>query len=317
MSNRRLRILTWHLHGNYLYYLTQVPHDFYIVTKPGHPAGYAGKIGNLPWGNNFHEIPYDQIKNAEFDCVLYQSRHHYEKDRIELLSAAQQNLPQIYLEHDPPQEHPTNTKHWVQDKNMLLIHVTSFNALMWDSGITPSKVIEHGVMVPKDIRYLGDRAEGIVVVNNLNKRGRRLGADIYEYVRNKIPLSLVGMDAQSLPGGMGEIPNNELAYFVAHYRFFFNPIRYTSLGLSIIEAMMTGVPVIGLATTELVTVIENERNGYVHTDVDKLIQAMQRLIKDPAMAQRWGEEGKRYAQQRFGIQRFVKDWSEVFKTVTQ
>ena len=28
---RRLRILTWHVHGNYLYYLTQVPHDFYIV----------------------------------------------------------------------------------------------------------------------------------------------------------------------------------------------------------------------------------------------------------------------------------------------
>ena len=28
---RRLRILTWHVHGNYLYYLTQVPHDFYLV----------------------------------------------------------------------------------------------------------------------------------------------------------------------------------------------------------------------------------------------------------------------------------------------
>ena len=31
---RRLRILTWHVHGNYLYYLTQVPHDFYLVTSP-------------------------------------------------------------------------------------------------------------------------------------------------------------------------------------------------------------------------------------------------------------------------------------------
>ena len=27
-SPARLRILTWHVHGNYLYYLTQVPHEF-------------------------------------------------------------------------------------------------------------------------------------------------------------------------------------------------------------------------------------------------------------------------------------------------
>ena len=45
---RRLRVLTWHVHGNYLYYLTQAPHDFYLVTKPGNPPGYAGKVVVLP-----------------------------------------------------------------------------------------------------------------------------------------------------------------------------------------------------------------------------------------------------------------------------
>lgn len=28
MSRKRLRVLTWHVHGNYLYYLSQAPHDF-------------------------------------------------------------------------------------------------------------------------------------------------------------------------------------------------------------------------------------------------------------------------------------------------
>lgn len=45
MSRKRLRVLTWHVHGNYLYYLSQAPHDFYIVTKPQHPPGYAGRVG--------------------------------------------------------------------------------------------------------------------------------------------------------------------------------------------------------------------------------------------------------------------------------
>ena len=34
---RRLRILTWHVHGNYLYALGQVPHDFVIPVLPGNP----------------------------------------------------------------------------------------------------------------------------------------------------------------------------------------------------------------------------------------------------------------------------------------
>ena len=54
--SRRLRILTRHVHGNYLYYLTQAPHDFHVVTKPGHPPGYAGRVGVLPWGENVFEV---------------------------------------------------------------------------------------------------------------------------------------------------------------------------------------------------------------------------------------------------------------------
>jgi len=29
---RRLRILTWQVHGNYLYYLTHAPHEFFILS---------------------------------------------------------------------------------------------------------------------------------------------------------------------------------------------------------------------------------------------------------------------------------------------
>lgn len=35
----RLRILTWHVHGNYLYYLTQAPHEFYLVADAARGPG--------------------------------------------------------------------------------------------------------------------------------------------------------------------------------------------------------------------------------------------------------------------------------------
>src|SRR6185295_6856834 len=114
-ERRRLRVLTWHVHGNYLYYLSQAPHHFYLVTKPGAPPGYAGRTGSLPWGSNVHEVPFDAVRTGSFDCILFQSRAHFENDRESILSAAQRKLPSIYLEHDPPQQHPTDTLHWVQD----------------------------------------------------------------------------------------------------------------------------------------------------------------------------------------------------------
>ena len=95
-----------------------------------------------------------------------------------------------------------------------------------------------------------------MIVNNLAGRGRRLGLDVFERVRRHVPLDLVGMGSEQV-GGLGEISHPDLPAFSARYRFVFNPIRYTSLGLAICESLMLGIPVIGMATTEMATAIRN------------------------------------------------------------
>ncbi|MGN6666930.1 MAG: glycosyltransferase [Trinickia sp.] len=312
--NRRLRVLTWHVHGNYLYYLTQAPHDFFLVTRPGYPPGFAGRGGVLPWGENVHEVDAAMVSQREFDVVLYQHREHWEHDRLAVLSDAQRKLPSVYLEHDPPQNNPFSERHWMNDPATLLVHVTHFNRLMWDCDGISTRVIEHGVLVPEGVRYTGELERGIVVINNLPTRGRRLGSDIHASVSERVPLDLVGMNAQQA-GGLGEIGNLDLAAFCARYRFFFNPIRWTSLGLAIIEAMTIGMPIVGLATTELPTVIVNGENGYVATDVEALVEQMRALMKDPAEARRLGEGARRTALERFGIDRFARDWDNVLREV--
>lgn len=311
MKGSSLRIFTWHIHGSYLYYLTHSHQQFYVPVKPGWPAGYSGRAGQTHWPDNLHEVPAEQVRQMQFDGILFQSRKNYEEDQYEVLSEAQRNLPRIYLEHDPPREHPTDTRHFVDDPEVLLVHVTHFNNLMWDNGRTPTRVVEHGVVVPKDACYTGELERGLVVINNLGLRGRRLGADIFACVREQIPLDLIGMDATEL-GGLGEIPHHQLAAFARRYRFFFNPIRYTSLGLAVIEAMLVGLPIIGLATTEMVTTIENGVSGYVDTNPDKLIAYMRRLLDDPAEARFLGQGTRRYAQEHFNIERFARDWDETF-----
>lgn len=314
--HRRLRILTWHVHGNYLYYLSQVPHTFYVLADAVRSPGYAGRVGRLPWGDNVVEVQLANVRETQFDCILFQSRTGYIRDQHHLLSDAQRRLPRIYLEHDPPQEHPTDTRHPVDDPTMLLVHVTPFNRLMWDCGRTPTRVVEHGVRLPYPARYEGTLARGIAVVNHLTRRGRRLGADVFETARRKVPLDLVGMESE-LAGGLGEIPNPEVAAFMARYRFYFHPIRWTSLGLAAVEAMMIGMPVVGLATTELATVVRNGYSGYIDTDVDRLVTSMRRLITRPDEANALGAAAKACAEERFNIRRFIDDWLAVLKEATE
>lgn len=312
---RPLRILTWHVHGSYLYSLVQSQHQFYLPVKPDRPEGYGGRLGGFDWPDNVHDIPAESVNRQQFDCILFQSCKNYSQDQYEILSELQRQLPRIYLEHDPPRQHPTDTRHPVGDPNVLLVHVTSFNDLMWDSGHTPSCVIEHGVLTPANVCYTGELDRGLVVVNGLASRGRRLGADIFEQVRTQVPLDLVGMGSEAI-AGLGEIAHEHLPVFQARYRFLFNPIRYTSLGLAVCEAMMIGMPIIALATTEMVTVVENDVSGYVNTDINQLIQSMQILLADPAEAHRLSAGARRVAQARFNIQRFQQDWNEAFALVT-
>ncbi|HJV24412.1 MAG TPA: glycosyltransferase [Aromatoleum sp.] len=317
MRRRRpLRILTWHVHGNYLYYLTQVPHTFLVPVDAARSPGYAGRAGTLPWADTVVEVPVEQLATTSFDCILFQSASAYLEDQFRLLTEAQRRLPRIYLEHDPPQRHPTDTVHPVDDPTTLLVHVTGFNALMWDNGRTPTRVIDHGVLVPAGLHYIGELARGVAVVNHLARRGRRLGADVVETVRAQVPFDLFGMDSER-SGGLGELPNLELPARLAHYRFYFHPIRWTSLGLAALEAMTIGLPLVGLATTELVTVIRNGENGYIDTDPARLVEVMRHLLEDRGEAARLGAAARRVALERFGIDRFVADWLAVFDEVTQ
>jgi hypothetical protein len=311
---RRLKILTWHTHGAYLYYLTQAPHDFYVLSRPGRPPGYAGRSGHLPWGPNLHDLPADEARRQPLDLILFQDDPQYLEDQHVYLSAAQRALPKIYHEHEPPREHPVDTRHPVADMDVLVVHCTHFNRLMWDNGGVPTRVTEHGVVAPK-AAYSGELDKGLVVINHIARRGRRLGYDIYTHVRRDVSLDLIGMGAEEC-GGVGEVLHADLPAFAARYRFLFNPIRYTRMGLAVIEAMMVGLPVVALATTEMVTVIRDGVNGFVDTDVEALLSRMQFLLQNSEEAKHLGEQARKTALERFGIERFVADWNDAFLEVT-
>jgi len=306
---QRKRIFTWHVHGSYLYYLSQGNYDIYIPVTNEHKEGYYGRGKTFPFGDNVYEIPPASVKYHDFDIILFQSSANYLKDQYEILSEEQRKLPRIYLEHNTPHDTAAGTAHVTDDPEITLVHVTHYNKLMWNNNRTPAVVIEHGV-TDSGIPFKGDLPRGLIVINHLPQRGRTLGWDLFRELRTQIPLDLAGMGNGE--DGIGEVKHPQLPRFRSHYRFLFHPVRHTSLALAVCEAMMQGMPVVGLATTELVTVIENGRNGYIHTDINYLEEKMQLLLSDPMHARQIGAAGRETAQRRFNIDRFTAEWEQLF-----
>uniref|UniRef100_UPI003D7F6CB0 glycosyltransferase n=1 Tax=Pedobacter sp. TaxID=1411316 RepID=UPI003D7F6CB0 len=207
---------------------------------------------------------------------------------------------------------PTDSRHPLKDPDVILVHVTNFNQLMWDNHHLTARVITHGVTMP-EYTYTGTLNRGLVVINNLPTRGRLLGLDIFNEVRKHIPLDIVGMGAEAY--GIGEVLHPQLPEFMSQYRFLFNPIRYTSLGLAVCEAMALGMPIVGLATTEMAVAIKDGHSGFIHTDINYLIDRMKFLLDDHSAAMTISKHARERAMEKFNINRFTQEWETLFQHV--
>ena len=121
------------------------------------------------------------------------------------------------------------------------------------------------------------------------------------------------VQAFPLLGGLAPVPHDQLPALMARYRLYFHPVRYTSFGMALCEAMLLGLPVVALATTEIPTVIEDGRTGFMHTDPAVLVERMRDLLADPGLARLIGEAGQVVARDRFSIERFGRAWNAVLR----
>lgn len=307
----RLKIFTWHIHGTYLYYLSQCNFDIYIPVNDRKNEGYYGRGKTFLFGDNVIEVPVNKVKSLDFDCILFQSEKNFRIDQYEILSAEQRKLPAVYLEHNAPAPYAVDSSHPLYDDRVILVHVTHYNELMWKNNVPIVKVIQHGIPEPTH-PWTGELKKGIVVINHIKERGRITGWDIFERVRAEVPIDLAGMGTGQY-GGLGEVLFPGLNAFTARYRFFFNPIRHTSFGLSVCEAMMAGMPVVSLATTEYANLLTNGESAFINTDVDALIEGMKLLLNDMPLAAAMGRHAREVAAAQFNMERFTREWNEVFQ----
>lgn len=300
-----MRILLWHVHGAWTTAFVQGAHDYVVPVLPDRGPDGRGLAQTYDWPDTVTELPPEALGDEPFDAVVFQRPHELELTAEWL---GPRELPAFYVEHNAPQGRIAEMRHPMADRDDLtLVHVTHFNALFWDAGATPVRVVEHGVVDPGP-RYSGELPRAAVVINEARRRGRVTGTDLLAHFGAAVALDLFGIDAPALGGR--DLAQAELHAAMARRRVYLHPIRWTSLGLSLIEAMHLGMPVVALGTTEAYAAVPAGA-GVVSTSVDVLAGALRRLVADPDEARETGARAREAALARYGLRRFLDDWDEL------
>jgi hypothetical protein len=307
-----MRILLWHVHGSWTTAFVQGPHEYLLPVLPERGPDGRGRARTWDWPASAIEVTAEEARDAEIDAVMLQ--RPVELDGLAREWLGDRRLPTIYVEHNAPQGRIAEMRHPAADRaDLTVVHVTHFNDLFWDCGTTRTHVIEHGIIDP-GYRYTGETPRAAVVINEARRRARVTGTDLLDrLVGDGVPIDLFGMDAAAL-GGIDDVAQHRLHEVLPRRRVYLHPIRWTSLGLSLIEAMHLGMPVVALATTEAPEAVPAAA-GVLSTRVQRLADAARDFLAEPERAREAGLAARRAALERFGLERFLLDWDELLAEV--
>jgi hypothetical protein len=316
-----VNILVWHVHGSWATAFVQGPHRYLIPTLPERGPWGGGRPAAWDWPASAVEVAPENLRDEPVDVVVLQRPEEIELAADWLGRTPGRDVPAVFVEHNTPRGHAATSRHPMADRDDLtLAHVTHFNALMWDCGNTRTAVVEHGILDPGD-RYTGELARAAVVVNEPLRRLRITGTDLLPRFAQAAPLDVFGMGTDGLEDhlgpavrGCGDLPQHRMHAELARRRAYLHPLRWTSLGLSLIEAMQLGMPVVALASTEAGEAVPPQA-GVCSTDPDRLARALRELMAEPELARERGAAARRHALARYGLARFLDDWDRLLDEV--
>ena len=315
-----MRILLWHVHGSWTTSFVQGGHDYLVPVTPDRGPDGLGRARTWDWPKNVREVAPAQLATTEVDLVVLQRPHEAALAEQWLGRRPGEDVPAVYVEHNTPMGDVPDTRHPMAGQDRIPIaHVTGFNELFWDCDGARTVVIEHGIVDPGP-RYTGELARAAVVVNDPVRRGRSVGTDLLPLVAGVGGVDVFGMRVDLLPGALGlptdrltvheDLPQSTMHDELPRRRVYVHTARWTSLGLSLLEAMHLAMPVVAVASTEAYAAVP-PGTGVITSRRDRLVEAVSTYLADPDLAAETGRAARQHALDHYGLKRFLTDWDRL------
>ena len=165
--------------------------------------------------------------------------------------------------------------------------------------------------------WTGEDAEVINITQHLRQRDPYTNWRFWEEATRGLQRMALGPGSEVI-GGPGELSYDSMKRWLQRSRVYLytgtQPASYT---LGLIEAMMTGIPVVSIGPNFMNVfpygpdLFEgHELAGFFAEEPESAKDALQKLLDDPAMAERWSEKQRAAAIELFGIDTIREQWRE-------
>lgn len=329
VADRPLNILTVTAHERYQTGLAATGHNFYAINQPGLKKWFK-TFAKMP-PNHIELCDSTDLKSAlesippylNIDLVL--SHHKFGSYQILRQISEVFGVSMISLEHTLPLMFEQNGQKFGWSTDQLLqmremrgdvdVFISDYNKYGWlfEDGPT-TLVIEHGIDTNLFFSDTRERkTEVLSVVNDFINRDVFCGYKLWEKIVSGLPHRVLGTTP-----GLSEPAKNEGALAEAYrdHRVFLNTSQISPIPSVVLEAMASEMAVISSATCLIPTIIENGVNGFLSNDPEELHYYVDLCQKDQALSERLGHAARQTILERFSMNRFVKDWDNLFRSLT-
>ncbi|MCW2686919.1 MAG: hypothetical protein JWR37_1809 [Mycobacterium sp.] len=312
-------VLVWHVHGSWMESFVRGEHRYLLPVNSARDADGRGLCGRK-W-SQAQEVPVADLRDEDVDLVVLQRPNELELATQWLGRRPGADVPAVYLEHNTPRPFAADSVHPMAGRTDIpVVHVTDFNRLMWENGRAETRVITHGIPDPREM-YTGELPAAATMINEPIRRWRTVGTDLLAELGTDHPIDVWGIGTLDLNDprhrtgkvrGKGDVPTARLMRQVARRRVYLHTARWTSLGMSLVEAMYLGMPVVSVASTMAPLVVPGEA-GVVSADVNTLAYALAGFITDFSAATLAGKAAREFAMAHFSLDRFLAEWDSLIQ----
>jgi glycosyltransferase involved in cell wall biosynthesis len=159
---------------------------------------------------------------------------------------------------------------------------------------------------------------------------RRKGADLLEPVMRKLGAEFVlhvttGLRGTESPFSnatnircLGRLKQEELIRELNRADIAFQPSRREGFGLSILEAMACGKPVVSTNGSAIPEIVDHGKGGYLceSGSVDQFVSAIKSLAQSPELRHTMGQHNRRKVLQFFTLEHMAEKYYELYKRMT-
>ena len=296
-----MRIRDFITHPPYQAMLAQTRHAFTLTPNELH-ASWSQRLRPLPANVTVVDTVPDPSK---FDVVIAATRDQYK--RIEGWVDPRRI---IFLSHTIL--HPWDYEFFAQlPPGVALVYVSDHKRATFGELATRGRTIRLAADTDQFGGYCGDTAAVLNVTNCYAQQADR-GYALFKRLTDGLASQVIGHGNEDIAGARPADDFEHLQQIYQQHRCFLNTDPQGRMHLSTLEAMATGLPLVTLPIPELAPYLQHGVNAFVSDDETVLRESLEALLSDHELAHSVGAAGRSVVQEHFGIQRFLREWNDLF-----